>query len=188
MCFRLRHHVGKVASKSQREIDDMCGIGGVVFRDGVTESSTAAILDLAHNMLRRGPDDVGICLVGPTRNTCSLWRTEFSAVGSVDYGPKLMRSASVPHSTAMCHTRFSIIDLTARGRQPLSSSGGLVCLAFNGEVYNYIELRDEIARSGYSFKTNTDTVVFLAAYLRWGVGCFERLNGFWASAIYDCRE
>jgi len=82
------------------------------------------------------------------------------------------------------HVRLSIIDLSSAGHQPMLY-GDRYAMVFNGEIYNYIEIRDELIREGYAFHTNTDSEVILAAYDRWGEECLTRFNGFWSIVIYD---
>lgn len=81
--------------------------------------------------------------------------------------------------------RLSILDLSPAGHQPMASSDGRLHVMHNGEIYNYLELRTELERLGARFRTGTDTEVILAAYQRWGTGCFTRFNGMWAIAIWD---
>lgn len=81
------------------------------------------------------------------------------------------------------HTRLSILDLSKAGHQPMLYKDYVI--TYNGEVYNYIELREELKQKGYSFKSNTDTEVILTAYAEWGTDSFKKLNGMWAFAIYD---
>jgi asparagine synthase (glutamine-hydrolysing) len=81
------------------------------------------------------------------------------------------------------HRRLSILDLSEFGSQPMEFNESVI--TYNGEIYNYIELRDELVKLGNSFYTNTDTEVILAAYKEWGYSCIERFNGMWAFAIYD---
>ena len=83
------------------------------------------------------------------------------------------------------HVRLSILDLSSAGHQPMQR--GSYTLVFNGEIYNYIELREELKQFGYTFTTSTDTEVVLAAYDHWGEGCQKRFNGFWAIALYDSK-
>ena len=83
--------------------------------------------------------------------------------------------------------RLSIIDLTSGGHQPkIHEPTGLV-ITYNGEIYNYIELRAELEAAGHRFKTQSDTEVLLAAYLNWGEACLSRLNGMWGFLIWDPR-
>ncbi|MFC4872906.1 asparagine synthase (glutamine-hydrolyzing) [Negadavirga shengliensis] len=81
--------------------------------------------------------------------------------------------------------RLSIIDLSADGHQPMVSSDGRYVVVFNGEIFNYVELREELQAEGVSFKTRTDTEVLLNAFIRWGEDCLEHFNGMWAFVIYD---
>lgn len=85
---------------------------------------------------------------------------------------------------ALGHRRLAIIDLSDDGRQPMQLDGRYT-VVFNGEIYNYIELRAELEALGRRFRTRSDTEVLLAAYAEWGTGCLERLNGMWAFAIHD---
>ena len=80
--------------------------------------------------------------------------------------------------------RLSIIDL-AGGSQPISNEDGSLQLVFNGEIYNYIELREELLKHGHVFKTRSDTEVILHGYEQWGLNCFKRLNGIFAFALWD---
>jgi asparagine synthase (glutamine-hydrolysing) len=86
---------------------------------------------------------------------------------------------------ALAHRRLSIIDLSEAGRQPMRSSDGSVVIVYNGELYNYLELREELRRLGSCFHTQTDTEVILEAYRHWGTDCVSRFNGMWALALYD---
>ena len=86
---------------------------------------------------------------------------------------------------ALGHTRLSIIDLSDCGLQPMSDPSGRWWIAFNGEIYNYLELRSALS---WDFRTNTDTEVLLAAYATWGPACLERLLGMFAFLIWDSQE
>jgi len=81
------------------------------------------------------------------------------------------------------HRRLSIIDLLPEGNQPLTMDG--LCIIYNGEIFNYLELRKELEDSGYVFRTNTDTEVILRTYQKYGPSGFEKFNGMWAFAIFD---
>jgi len=81
--------------------------------------------------------------------------------------------------------RLSILDLSSAGHQPMRSEDGRFIIAFNGEIFNYIELRDELSSIGYRFNTQTDTEVLLAAFREWGEKCLDKFNGMWAFVIYD---
>src|SRR5690242_16519195 len=82
------------------------------------------------------------------------------------------------------HRRLSIIDLSKTADQPMSLDNKYI-IVYNGEIYNYIEVRQELKSFGYSFKTKSDTEVILAAYDNWGQECLHKFNGMWAFSIYD---
>lgn len=88
----------------------------------------------------------------------------------------------------LAHTRLSIIDLTDAGAQPMANEDESLWIVFNGEIYNYRELRQELQGLGVQFRTVTDTEVILAAYNVWGLSCFERFIGMWAIALWDQRQ
>ncbi len=87
--------------------------------------------------------------------------------------------------TGLAHRRLAIVDLSPGGHQPLQDSDGHCHITFNGEIYNYRELRDRLRGIGYQFRSESDTEVLLAAYQAWGVDCVDALNGMFAFAIYD---
>ena len=84
----------------------------------------------------------------------------------------------------LAHARLSIIDL-ATGQQPMADEGDTTWIVFNGEIFNYVELREELAALGHRFRTHSDTEVIVHAYRAWGVAAFERFNGQWAVALWD---
>ena len=88
---------------------------------------------------------------------------------------------------ALGHRRLSIIDLSEAGRQPMTNDDGSMWITFNGEIYNFQALRDELAKAGYRFRTRTDTEVILRAYERWGADCVKRLRGMFAFGLWDRR-
>ncbi|PIR92496.1 asparagine synthase (glutamine-hydrolyzing) [Candidatus Falkowbacteria bacterium CG10_big_fil_rev_8_21_14_0_10_44_15] len=86
------------------------------------------------------------------------------------------------------HRRLSIIDLSPAGHQPMSNDGQDIWLVFNGEIYNFRELRQELISQGYKFKSNSDTEVIINLYAAIGVEAFKKLNGMFAAALYDARQ
>jgi len=85
---------------------------------------------------------------------------------------------------AFGHRRLSILDLSSNGHQPMHYLGKYI-ITYNGEVYNYLEIKEELKKDGYIFHSNTDTEVILASYDKWGKKCVNKFNGMWAFAIYD---
>lgn len=88
----------------------------------------------------------------------------------------------------LAQRRLSIIDLSDAGHQPMLDRGGRFAIVFNGEIYNYPDLREELIAKGHFFYSNSDTEVLLAAYLEWGKECLSKLGGMFAFCIYDKRE
>ncbi len=88
-------------------------------------------------------------------------------------------------SVSLGHRRLSIIDLSPAGRQPMANEDESLWIVFNGEIYNFSEIRPELEKSGHKFKSGTDTEVIIHAYEEWGTRCVERFNGMWDFAIYD---
>jgi asparagine synthase (glutamine-hydrolysing) len=91
------------------------------------------------------------------------------------------------NSAGLVHARLSIIDLTT-GQQPISNENGSLWIVFNGEIFNYVELRKELLVAGHKFRTQSDTEVIVHSYEEWGENCFSRFNGQWAVALWDSRR
>lgn len=91
-------------------------------------------------------------------------------------------------SLVLGNRRLAILDRQARGNQPMSYGNGRLWITFNGEIYNYLEIRAELRQAGYDFITETDTETILAAYLKWGYDCQFKFNGMWAFALWDTQE
>ena len=91
----------------------------------------------------------------------------------------------VDGAVSLGHCRLSIIDLSAAGHQPMANEDASLWIVYNGEVYNFQELRQELIAAGHTFRSRTDTEVVLHAYQEWGIECLNRFNGMWALAIYD---
>lgn len=94
----------------------------------------------------------------------------------------------IDQNIGLGHRRLSIVDLSDDGRQPMFSYDKRFVLIFNGEVYNYIELKEELRKEGAVFRTETDTEVVLEAYRYWGEECTKRFNGMWSIILYDSAE
>jgi asparagine synthase (glutamine-hydrolysing) len=108
------------------------------------------------------------------------------ALTLVHRGPDDAGSWASPDGVAgLAHRRLSIIDLSPLGRNPMAWDGGRLQITFNGEIYNFLELRNELERKGYRFRSQTDTEVILAAYDQWNVDCVSRLAGMFAFALWD---
>lgn len=86
---------------------------------------------------------------------------------------------------ALAHRRLAVIDLSPAGHQPMEYAGGSYGIVFNGEIYNYRDLKSELVSRGYTFKSSSDTEVVLASYAEWGYDCLQRFNGMFAFGLYD---
>ncbi len=160
----------------------MCGILGIWNLD--RQAIKLEALQRATTAIRhRGPDDEGYLLVetGSDRTT---------SCGGADTDPRVslppieqFRGSSF--DLALGFRRLSIQDLSPAGHQPMRSADGRLWIVFNGEIYNYIELRAELIGLGHQFHTGTDTEVILAAYQQWGEESLQRFNGMWAFVIWD---
>jgi len=131
----------------------------------------------------RGPDDEGYLLVNTkTGGIVQCGGTDTDPRLSL---PRIEEFLAERFDLALAHRRLSIIDLSPAGHQPMTSSDGAYWIIYNGEVYNYLELRTELESLGHTFRTRTDTEVILKAYQQWGDACVRRFNGMWAFAIWD---
>lgn len=118
-----------------------------------------------------------------TREQLSLMNDTMKERGPDDAGTELWELPG-GETLGMAQRRLSILDLSPLGHQPMSTEDGRLHLVYNGEIYNYRELRRELPE--YPFRSSCDTEVILAAYLRWGISCVEHFNGMFAFALYDC--
>jgi asparagine synthase (glutamine-hydrolysing) len=157
----------------------VCGITGVFDRADVDLGRFySAHTRLAHRgpddegfRAGSGPDDAGASYAGD--RTTGRWR-------DLDH----LRNAG-PTRWVLGYHRLAIIDLSENGHQPFAGRAGRRWLVYNGEIYNYRELRADLQGLGHEFVTQTDTEVVAASYDEWGTGCFSRFNGMWALAVYD---
>lgn len=104
--------------------------------------------------------------------------------GPDDTGTRVIGGLPGGRILALGHQRLSVLDLSSAGRQPMLDSRGRVAV-YNGEIFNWLEIRQQLQGDGYSFSTRSDTEVLLAAWDRWGTDCVRHFNGFWAFAIFD---
>jgi asparagine synthase (glutamine-hydrolysing) len=102
-------------------------------------------------------------------------------------GPDNKSTKNISNNLLFGHTRLSIIDLQSLSNQPFSLNNEYH-IVFNGEIFNYIEIRKELIELGYGFKTNGDTEVLLNSYIEWGENCVKKFNGMWAFGIFDKKR
>ncbi len=155
----------------------MCGITG--FFSYKNRCDTKRYYDAHLKIAHRGPDDEGFVYKNE-KNDIELLIGD-DTIDDLKDGKFLYEKN--PSSLILGHRRLSIIDLTSAGHQPFTFDN--LYMVYNGEIYNYLELKTELMSLGYTFDTDTDTEVYLKAYHCWGVDAFNKFNGMWAVAIYD---
>jgi len=154
----------------------MCGLTGYFSLKHNFEPTDFAN---ANNLVKhRGPDDFGyVCIDRDFRYF------EFFDENLSDY--KITNNFYIG---GLGFRRLSIIDLSKNGHQPFVDEINRIIIVFNGEIYNYIELRTELEKSGHKFKSNTDTEVIIKGYIEWGAECVEKFNGMWAFCLLDLNK
>ncbi len=164
----------------------MCGIAGYILKRAI-DRPLAVSRALLSEIRRRGPDDEGVCLIDRAEKRVYSFATDRSHVAVTAELPS-WECDPVGHDCALFHTRYSIIDTSAGGHQPFQSQDGSCIAVFNGEIYNYLELKEELSEKGVHFRTASDTEVLLEGYAYWKEDLWAKLNGFWAVALYDRRD
>src|SRR6185312_4179236 len=130
----------------------MCGITGFInFTSTTSKLDEQVLAKMSHSLLHRGPDDIGI----------KIFKNEFANIG-------------------LGHRRLSIIDLSKSGHQPMIVGNDNYSIVFNGEVYNYKEIRAKLESLGYDFNSTSDTEVVLKSYIAWGMKAVESFIGMFA--------
>lgn len=162
----------------------MCGITGILALDKHKPIDTHLLAQMTELIRHRGPDDAGYLCV--RENTVSSYSAPDSTPEVRKRYPLL--DQSVKPRLGLGFRRLAILDLSESGHQPMSDTQLGLHIVFNGEIYNYIELREELKQAGYEFHTQTDTEVILKAYHAWGADCLRRFNGIWAFAIWDSKQ
>ncbi len=147
----------------------MCGIAGIAAIEGFEPETLVAMTQLVSY---RGPSGYGFAYAKGDDRAEILHNTERR--------PRIERPV-----VGLGSRRLAILDVSQLGNQPMESSDGALCITFNGEIYNYKEVREELQGKGHRFRTGTDTEVILHAYQEWGEDCLQRFNGMWSFAIWD---
>lgn len=161
----------------------MCGITGVVNFD---EKINIPLFIGMNNIIKhRGPDDEGYTLIGKD-NICKAYGKD--TVTEIKNKYNNIDEVNGEFSIALGHRRLSILDLSSKGHQPMADEEDNIHITYNGEIYNYIEIREELKDKGYNFYTNCDTEVIINAYKEWGEECVKKFNGMWGFAIFDRQK
>ena len=166
----------------------MCGIAGLWDPDG--RADLGRLHAMSGLMRHRGPDDEGVVLLDPAGGARCLGGADTPGevfASGLPFAPGARHAAGgeARYRVGLLHRRLSIVDLTPSGHQPMCDPAGRHWIVFNGEVYNFVELRHELEALGGTFRGTSDTEVILAAYRQWGRACLARFNGMFAFALWD---
>lgn len=166
----------------------MCGIAGLVLKTSNSLDIKETIFNASQAIKHRGPDGEGFLLVGDITVSCSSKDTPQLKQG-LNYVPqKNISEANGDFYLALAHRRLSILDLSETGHQPMALQDGKLWITYNGEIYNYLELKKELEAEGAKFVSTSDTEVVLNAYKYWGTDCLNKFNGMWSFCIYDAEQ
>lgn len=156
----------------------MCGITGIFCSEGLQDH--LASLRSANNLVHhRGPDGAGFAAF-----YCDSSNAQVAQWSQDPPDPQQVMRMHL----ALGHRRLAIIDLSDAGLQPMCNRDRTLWITYNGEIYNYLELRSQLETAGYQFGSHSDTEVILAAYEYWQEDCVNRFNGMWAFALVDLRR
>lgn len=169
----------------------MCGIAGICSNN--RDIHSLWIKKMTDAIRHRGPNDEGYLFYDFNDNKHYLSggvdTPEEVYKADLAYTPKKqIHDIKDNFNVILGHRRLSIIDPSPSGHQPLCNDDGKIWIIFNGEIYNYIELREELKNKGYIFKTSCDTEVIVKAYEAWGIECLNKFNGMWSFVILDLRK
>ena len=165
----------------------MCGISLSIAKNSIDIKSFKAFNTIVKH---RGPDDEGfifgsnddvkVVTAGGADTPAGVWNT------ATPYQPENnIDDVNGDYKVAIGHRRLSILDLSPLGHLPMCDTLKRYWITFNGEIYNFLELRTELQELGYTFSTQSDSEVIVAAYAQWGSECLARFTGMWAFSIYD---
>ena len=165
----------------------MCGITAL-FSRAPTPRLAETILNMTAVLAARGPDDEGYIL-GDFRDGSFASASGLDTVEAIkDHVVEVLSLRDHSHTVGLGHRRLAIIDPSPAGHQPMVSEHDDLCIVFNGEIYNFKEIREELKIYGYRFRSNTDTEVLLGAYRQFGAGMLQKLNGIFGFAIWDVKK
>ena len=150
----------------------MCGLFGMLFNKGYNKNEIF-INKIKHFLNHRGPDGSG----------CVVWNEGSTFVKKIDKKLNNLDNFKI----LLWHTRLSILDLSDNGSQPMVSEDGRFALAYNGEIYNFLEIKQKLIKLNYNFNSESDTEVLIKAWQHWGQNCLKFFNGMFAFSLIDLR-
>lgn len=163
----------------------MCGIAGIFLKGSQTINLKGSIKSMTKAIKHRGPDGEGY-LLGRKGDYQPFFGTNQQFTQTFKFIPQTaINQADDGYDFAVSHVRLSILDLTDSGHQPMCDLQENYWITYNGEIYNYLELKEELKVLGVTFFGYSDTEVIINAYKTWGSKCVERFNGMWSFVIID---
>jgi len=165
----------------------MCGIAGIIELNALS-NQTHSIKAMSKSMQNRGPDDEGFLLVNDT--TTAYYGDKSNkekTLHNLNYTPyyHINTAQNIKSNIAFGFKRLSIVDLSTNAHQPMCDSSKNFWIIYNGEIYNYKEIRKELISLNYTFHSDSDTEVVLKSYIQWGEKALQKFNGMFAFAIFD---
>ncbi|ADG94213.1 asparagine synthase (glutamine-hydrolyzing) [Arcobacter nitrofigilis DSM 7299] len=173
----------------------MCGIVGALSLNKIS-IDVNYVKPMADKIAHRGPDDAGyLCFHTGARHNKKIsfyqnltdenFKNIDDMLPTIESNSSQRELHSHDYDLYMGHRRLSILDVSYAGHQPMSDLSKNIWIAYNGEIYNFKELRIELEKLGHRFKSHTDTEVIIYAYIEWGIDCIKRFNGMFAFSLYD---
>ncbi len=165
----------------------MCGIAGLYFFDQnkLNQNSLQRMNSVAHY---RGPDDEGFLLINTQNGQFKQFIGDDSDDQLKERHNHICTAEERTYNLALCFRRLAIVDLSIAGHQPMTEETQRYWLTFNGEIYNYLELRTELEHAGFKFHTTGDSEVLIKSYIHWGQHCVEHFIGMFAFVLWDNKE
>ena len=169
----------------------MCGIAGIISKTN-SVSLKDTVFAMSQAIKHRGPDGEGFAFFSESKSI-PVYSNETPQINKESHSFLFNPTTSIQNvdanfNIAFAHRRLSIIDLSESGHQPMCDTTGDYWITFNGEIFNYIELKEELKSNGHVFVTQSDTEVILESYKKWGFDCLQKFNGMFAFALYDKKN
>ncbi len=163
----------------------MCGILSIINTKGTAVSDQ--LINACSIIRHRGPDDEGFLTWVPG-DAPTIWAGDDTASSTLDHWKYKKLTQGRRFKVGFGHRRLSILDLSPAGHQPMIYEKAGLALSFNGEIYNYLEIKDELLKAGHKFVSTSDTEVILHAWQEWGAKCLDRFNGMFAFILLDYHK
>lgn len=167
----------------------MCGISGIISQSGFSPN---LLIEMNCLIRHRGPDDEGYLTYQPATREFSIYggkdTPESVLKDSRQFCPSTQTSDQKKSFVGLGHRRLSILDTSSAGHQPMCSRSKQFWITYNGELYNYVELRDQLTTRGYTFVSESDTEVILHCWEEWGSDCLSRFNGMFGFLLLDAQN